>query len=92
MRYELSWQSDDGSRSFTTSCPAMAEVMMYSEADFEKRPAPMQEQFNRLYKNERGKFEKVLRDASSARIIGEIQTGIMGLVVRLVKNAGIEFC
>ncbi len=92
MKYHFSWLKDEKLETFTTCCPQMAEVMMRSQADFPKRTPEIQADFVRLYGEEKGKFEKLLREIHPhTQILGEIRTGIANLSVKLLKEE-IEFC
>lgn len=89
MRYEFSWQDDNGVKTFRTDCPTIGEFMMRSSGDFPKRTPEIQAQFDEIYGSERGKFEQLLR---SPLPTSEIQTGIKGLSVRTKSTAGAECC
>jgi hypothetical protein len=92
MRYQFSWHAENETRRFVTDCPAMAEVMMRSLADFPKRSKEVQESFDSLYGESRGALEALLRNTRSVSPLGEIQTGIEGLIVRIVRQEDLEIC
>lgn len=88
MRYEFSWPNG----SFTTSCPIIGETMMRSTTDFPKRSPEIQQQFDAVYGEEWGKFEKLLRDAEINGSSGPVKTGIANLTVQAIRDAGIRMC
>ncbi len=91
MLYEFSWQLGSDQKLFSTSAPWAAEFMMRSSSDFPKRSKEIQDQFYAIYGGERGKFEELLRAAGSG-VSSQVQTGIEGLMVNVVRNDGVEFC
>lgn len=87
MRFEFSWQNDDGSREqFRTDCPATAELMMRSTVDFPKRPRKVQEEFDRLFGVTRGAFETLLRESGQIEDLSVVSTGIEGLTIRIARS------
>lgn len=92
MRYEFSWHNEGDVKTFTTSSPAIGEMMMLSSTDFPKRSEKIQQQFDALYGTERGKFEELLREASIERKSGMLVTGIEGLSIHASEDSGVHMC
>lgn len=63
----------------------MAELMMRSTADFPKRHTDVQEQFNRLFGQEMGKFEALVRAALANPQCSQVDTGIDGLSIKITR-------
>jgi len=92
MRYEFSWLNGTELKTFATSCPQIAETMMRSSSDFPKRSPEIQRQFDAIYGAERGKFEKLMREAANNTEFGQVKTGIQDLTVHATEDSGVHLC
>lgn len=92
MRYEFSWKNEGETRTFTSGCPHVAEVMMLNGCDTPRMPAELHDAVRARFGTVRGQLEQfLLLSADRPFDWQSIDSGVPGLSIKIHNDTNMRF-